>query len=126
MPKMFLLFSHTLTKEQIEDAKNNLGVEEFISLPQTLQQLWSNIPPDIKDLTSYLEPIKEWLQKQLKVGDYVLVQGDFGATCKMVSFVKRQNAKPIYATTKRNAIEIVENGKIIKKSIFKHVRFREF
>ena len=32
MPKMFLLFSHKLTEQQIADAKESLGVEGFVRL----------------------------------------------------------------------------------------------
>ena len=47
MKKMFLLFSHNLTQIQIDDAKNNLDIEKFVSLSQDLQELWSNIPSDL-------------------------------------------------------------------------------
>jgi hypothetical protein len=126
MKKMFLLFSHTLTNEQIEDAKKSLGVGEFVSLSDDLQKLWSNIPPDITDLDSYLKPIKDWLQNRVNKDDYVLIQGDFGATCKMVAFVKEIGAKAVYATTKRDVQEKKIDGKIIKTSVFKHIIFREF
>jgi len=126
MKKMFLLFSHTLTNEQIEDAKKSLGVGEFVSLSDDLQKLWSNIPPDITDLDSYLKPIKNWLQNRVSKEDYVLIQGDFGATCKMVAFVKEIEAKAVYATTKRDVQEKKVDGKIIKTSVFKHIIFREF
>ena len=126
MKKMYLLFSHILTQEQFIDARENLGVEEFIKLPQELQELWSNIPPDIVDISSYLKPIKQWLQDHIKLGDIALIQGDFGATCKMVSFVKEKGAKAVYATTKRDVQEKLTNGKIIKTSVFQHIRFREF
>jgi hypothetical protein len=35
--KMFLFFSHTLTAEQIDDAKS-MGVIEFVKLSQDLQE----------------------------------------------------------------------------------------
>jgi len=126
MPKMFLLFSHTLTQEQKEDAKISLGVGEFVKLPQDLQELWSNIPPDIKDINPYLEPIEAWLKENIQKGDYALVQGDFGATCKIATFAKEQGAKAVYATTKRNVEEKLLNGKVIKTSVFKHIIFREY
>jgi|AAUQ01.1.fsa_nt_gi hypothetical protein len=126
MKKMALVFSHKLTLEQIEDAKESLGVEEFIKLPKDLQLLWSNIPPELENLDRELEPIKEFLKDNIKNGDFALVQGDFGATCKIVSFVKSIGATPIYATTKREVKEKEINGKVVKTSLFKHIRFREF
>jgi len=124
--KMILLFSHTLTPEQKEDAQKTLKVDEFISLPENLQKLWSNVPPEIENLDNYLEPIFNYLRKNLKKGDFVLVQGDFGVTCKTAEFVKSLEAVAVYATTKREVIEKKENDKIVKISIFKHIRFRKF
>jgi hypothetical protein len=123
---MFLIFSHTITQYQIKDAKNSLGIETFVYLPQELQKLWSNIPPDISDIGKFLEPIKNYLKQNLQPNDYVLVQGDFGATCKIASFVKTLNAKPIYATTIRDAQEKIIDGKVVKTSTFKHIMFRSF
>ena len=54
MKKMFLLFSHSLTPSQIEDAKSNLGIEKFVYLPEDLQLLWSDIPSDLESLKEYL------------------------------------------------------------------------
>jgi len=124
--KMILLFSHTLTPEQKEDAKKTLKVDKFISLPENLQKLWSNVPPEIENLDNYLEPIFNYLRKNLKKGDFVLVQGDFGVTCKTAEFVKSLKTVPVYATTKREVVEKKENNKIVKTSIFKHIRFRKF
>ena len=124
--KMILLFSHTLTPEQKEDAKKTLKVDEFLSLPENLQKLWSNVPPEIENLDEYLEPIFNYLKENLKKNDYVLVQGDFGATCKTAAFVKNLEAIAVYATTKREVIEKKENNKVVKTSIFKHIRFRKF
>ncbi len=126
MKKLYLLFSHTLTKEQIEDAKKSLGVKEFVKLPHELQKLWSNIPPEIEDLSLYLEPIKVYLAQNLKPNDIALVQGDFGATCKIVKSVKKLNSVAVYATTTRKVIEKNIEEKIVKTSIFQHVRFRKY
>ena len=58
MNKMYLLFSHKLTNEQIDDANTNLKVYDFVSLPETLQTLWSNIPPELENLDNYLSSLK--------------------------------------------------------------------
>ena len=126
MKQMFLLFSHTLTPLQIKDAKNSLGVEEFIYLPFSLQRIWSSIPPDIEDIRDLLKPIEDFLEQNSKEGDYTLIQGDFGATCYMVSYVKKIGLIPIYSTNKRVAKEIKEGDKLIKISEFEHTRYREY
>ena len=124
--KLFLLFSHTLTPMQIEDAKASLGVDEFVYLPDDIQALWSQIPADIADITPYLLPIKEYLQTHLSQEDLLLIQGDFGATYTMVDFVKSLGIKAIYSTNKRQAIEQRIDDKVIKKSIFVHAIYREY
>lgn len=126
MKQMFLLFSHTLTPLQIEDAKKSLSVEEFIYLPFTLQRIWSSIPPDIEDVRDLLAPIKEFLKQNSKKGDYVLIQGDFGATYYMVPFAKKIDLVAVYSTNKRVAKEIKEGDKLIKISEFEHTRYREY
>lgn len=124
--KLHLLFNHTLTQEQLSDAKASLLCYVIVSLPQELQELWSSVPPNLKSLEEYLKPIKEYVSAYIQKDDFVLVQGDFGATYIMVNFLKSLGAKPIYATTSRDVVEIREGDKVIKKSIFRHERFREY
>ncbi len=126
MNKMYLLFSHKLTNEQIDDANTNLKVYDFVSLPETLQTLWSNIPPELENLDNYLSSLKNYIRLAAKSGDYILIQGDFGAVYEMVTFSKNLGLIPIYATTKREVVEEKQGDKIVKKSIFKHIRFRKY
>lgn len=126
MKKMFLLFSHTLSEEQKNDAIKSLHVKEFVYLDRELQALWSNIPTDTLSLHNTLIPIKNYLSSNVKKDDIALIQGDFGAVYCMVKFLKGLHVKCVYATTKR--VVKVENidGKIVKKSIFEHRIFREY
>jgi len=124
MKKMILLFSHTLSDEQIIDGKKKFGVDEFLYLPSELQKLWSNFDADLERLDT--QRFKEFLQKNANIGDVVLVQGDFGASFTMVNFALDLGLIPVYATTKREVVEVVENGVSVKKSIFKHRRFRRY
>lgn len=125
-PRMLLLFSHDITAAQREDAQNTFKIVEFIELPENLQNLWSNIPADLDDIEVYLKPLKEYLLKVANPKDYLLIQGDFGGTYNMVCFSKEHKFISVYATTNRNVIETKEGNKIVKKSIFEHVRFREY
>jgi len=126
MKKLILLFSHNLTDVQKEDAKGSFGVEEFVRLSDNLQTTWSNVPADLEDLSDYLQPIRNFLIDELESDDVVLVQGDFGATCAIAGFVKSIGGVAVYATTKRNVEEREIDGKIVKTSVFEHVRFRRF
>jgi len=123
---MFLLFSHTLTKPQIDDAKNSLGVASFISLSTELQKLWSDVPPELESLEEYLKPIRGFITTESKSDDVVLIQGDFGVVYEMVVFCKELKLATVYATTKREVKEVIKDGKILKTSLFKHVRYRKY
>ena len=122
--KMFLLFSHKLTSEQIKDAKKNLGVEDFIYLPDELQIKFSNIPPEIDDIKEYANIFINFLKENASKKDYVLIQGDFGVVFWVVEFCKENNIKAVYATTKRVVKEQNINGKVVKISEFRHIKFR--
>ncbi len=122
--KMFLLFSHKLTSEQIKDAKENLGVREFVYLPKNLQEKFSNIPPEIEDIQEYSKIFIDFLEKNASNEDYVLIQGDFGVVFWVVEYCRKNNLKAIYATTKRFVKEKNIDGKVVKISEFKHIIFR--
>ena len=127
MKKMILLFSHTLSESQKQEAKEVYGVESFLSLPKQLQTIWSNVSPDVESVEEIMLPLKKFISSNITKEDIALIQGDFGATYTMVNFCKRQKIHTLYATTKREIIEYTnEKGEQMKKSKFEHVRFREY
>ena len=127
MSKLFLIFNHDFTDDQIADARVTLGVGPILQLPDELQDLWANIPPDVPAIRPYLRPLMEWLKSQAETGDYVLIQGDFGACHIMVNLVLDHGLIPIYSTTERVAEESVEDdGSVVNTHKFKHVMFRRY
>jgi len=127
MPNIYLIFSHKLTSEQEKDLRQNWQVENFIGLPEHLQELWSNIPPDLPELNRYLEPIKHWLKENARSGDLVLIQGDFGAVYIMVNYAFELRLIPVYATTERLIKkEISSKGEVALNRIFRHKIFRVY
>jgi len=124
MKKLFLLFSHTLTPIQEQDAKESMGIEAFVKLPDDLQKLWSNIPPYLTTLDVYLEPLKSYILQNASKDDVFLIQGDFGGCYNMVNFVKSQGMMVVHSTTTRDVVEQTVNGKVEKFSRFEHVIFR--
>lgn len=127
MTKLFLLFNHHLTPLQEADAKENLGIEQIISPPDDIQQLWGQIPPELTTLSDYLRPVRDWLIKQAMPQDYMLIQGDFGACCFMVQTAFQMNLIPIYSTTRREAVEDhLPDGSVQLTHQFRHVIFRKY
>ena len=127
MPKLFLLFSHTLTDDQVADARRSLKVQEFVTLPEDLQAQWSEVPPDLERIDEHLRPVLDWLLEEAQAGDYVLAQGDFGAIYLAVSFARQHGFVPIYATTQRKVEETrLPDGKVQVQRTFQHVRYRKY
>ncbi len=125
--KLYLLFNHTLTPYQVRDAEIYWDITEFVVLPEALQALWGNIPPD-KDLNlvMHLKPIVDYFRK-MKYKGYVLVQGDFGGVFYLVNQLQSMGYTPLYATTKRKVVEEkLPDNTIVSKRIFKHVCFRKY
>lgn len=127
MKTIFLLFSHTLTEDQLQDAEKSLGTSRVVALPEDLQKKFSNVPPDLITIAEYLQPIEQWLLNQAKEGDYALIQGDFGATHYLVNQCKNKGVIPVYATTERQSIDQVQtDGSVVTQRIFKHKMFRKY
>ena len=127
MLRMLLLFSHEMTADQREDTDASLAINEFVPLPLDLQELWRNIPPMKPLLSDYLEPFRGWIKENANSGDYVLIQGDFGATYSMVNYALSTGLIPVYATTERESVETrMPDGSVKLERIFKHRMFRRY
>ena len=124
--KMILIFSHSLTEEQINDAIGKLNITEFVYMPQILQDIWSNIPASVHNMKQYLSEIHNFIINNSSKNDYILIQGDFGATYNTVNFCKDNERITIYSTTKRQSKEIYRDNTIEKISYFSHLSFREY
>ena len=102
------------------------GNIEIVNLPEELQFKFSNVPPEIEDLGEYVRDFEKYLLENSTSGDLVLIQSEFGLVYRLVEFSKSISLIPIYATTKRITKEIIKDGKVVKISEFKHIRFRKY
>ena len=121
MVKVYILFSHKLTKNQIEELRERFNCEEFVYLPESLQKMWSEVGDEDNRKIFY-----NYLKENCQMGDLVLVQGEWGLTHSVVNYCKRKKYIPIYATTQRNAVERKEGEKVYKTSVFEHVKFKKY
>ena len=103
-----------------------LKIDCIKTLPEELKQTWSNIEPDGELPIDVLTPIKNWIIQESNEQDYVLVQGEFGATFYLVDYCFNIKRIPIYATSIRQVEEKVQDGVTITNRIFKHVNFRKY
>lgn len=124
---LHLLFSHRLTPTQEADAHASLGVAQIRYLPEHLQTHWSQLDPEPETLDDQAAPFEAYLREQTAPGDYVLIQGDFGMAHRMVLYAQELGRIPVYATTRRESVEVPQEDGSIKKTLtFKHVRFRRY
>jgi hypothetical protein len=121
--RLILLFSHQLTPQQLKDAKETLQCNKIIYLTDELLYKWQNITPETD-----IQIFKDFLIENAKIGDYVLIQGEWGTTYNMVNFAKEKNMIPIYSSTARKVIEEKSgsDNKVIKTSIFEHRGFYRY
>ena len=122
---MLLLFNHTMTDLQEHDARRALGVGQIKSPPAHITLLWRQIPAHLLEIKAYLKPVQAWVESCATPGDYVLIQGDFGATCLMVAFAFQTKRIPVYSTTERIYQEHMQpDGSIELRHKFKHCIYR--
>lgn len=125
LTRLFLIFNHKLTNDQIKSARDQLNIDNFIYLPDELQKIWNTINPEGILEMENLKMITDWMKSETVKSDYILIQGDFGATFYLVDFCFKNDLVPIYATTIREVIEKTEdNGTVKKTNVFKHINFR--
>jgi hypothetical protein len=127
LARLLTLLNHALTEEQKQDAFATLGVNEILILPPGLQLSWGQISPWGMLPIQEILPIENWIMEHSEPQDFVLIQGEMGATFYLVSLLLAQNRKPVYSTTERKAVqEKAEDGTIRKVTLFKHVCFRAY
>ena len=126
--KIVPLFSHTFTTQQIEELSIKYS-SNIMTLPSDLQRIWSQVPTAIESprLRGYLQPIISFLNNETTKGDVVFVQGECGMTSLVVQWCFINGRTPIYATTKRKAVEVHnEDGSVTMQHKFVHAGFRKY
>lgn len=126
MKTMYLIFSHSLSEEQKQEAIEKYGVKEFKYLPNKLQFLWSNISPYQESVEEDIRMILCYIEKNACKEDIILVQGDYGSTYYLVSRLIQKGYICIYSTSHRVSSEENIGKTVIKTSKFSHIRFRRY
>ena len=126
--KAFVILSHSLTDKQVEDLRN-MGYADIREMDSELKKVWSSIPPEYEGamLIDHLQPILNWVTEQANHGDIVIIQGEPASTCYLVRLFKQLGLRCYAATTKRMVKEkVMDNGEVVKVSVFEHVKFRPY
>lgn len=125
MSTLYILLNHTLTEEQRINARKQLKVHSFVEPPEEISKIWSSVEPEGELNLERLNKVVDWLSQNTRSGDFVLVQGEYGATYYVVNYCFQQELVPVYATSKRVYEEkVLEDGSVERRHLFKHVNFR--
>lgn len=125
MKRFFNVTNHDLTESQIADAKSALQAEEIVNLPEELKKIWGQVPPvDTNEVKVRLQPVLDWLEQQVSVGDFCMVAGSRTAVA-FVDLQIRSKAAAVESCTERKVQEVQNpDGTVSKTAIFEHIRFR--
>lgn len=127
--RLHVLMSHPLTDDQVTDADASLGVASggIVRLSESDVEAWSAIDPESVALPSAVTDVVERVLGAASPGDFVLVQGEPGAVTLAVAKSVEAGLVPVYSTTLRESIEEAQpDGSVIKRSRFRHCRFRRY
>lgn len=125
MKRFFNVTNHNMTESQIADAKSALQAEEIVNLPEELKKIWGQVPPvDTNEVKVRLQPVLDWLEQQVSVGDFCMVAGSRTAVA-FVDLRIRSKATAVESCTERKVQEVQNpDGTVSKTAIFEHIRFR--
>lgn len=126
MPRTFCLLNHDLTQKQLCELKDKFASQTVLFPQKELSLKWSQIDPE-KSNEDIVLSVVCWLESYgAKKGDLFIVQGEFGATFKLVDYALKNELVPVYATTRRVAKES-RCGEVVRREyVFEHVCFKRY
>lgn len=125
MKRCFWLLNHPMLEIQKEDLKKNYAIEEFVMPPQTIANLWGNVPTSETVPNSYFEEIETWFA-DISTDDVVVVQGEPTVAFKIISELLKRGITVLAGITERRSVDKQLDGKVVKTSVFEHVCFRKY
>lgn len=127
--KLFVAFSHTLTKEQITDAISSLGVEEIVTLKAVtpeLQKKFSQVPADASTLEIISLASAVVSEAQIAGATHIYVAGEPSIVVHASLIARDRGIKVVQSTTERISKEVPQaDGTVVKTAVFAHVQWRE-
>jgi len=116
-----------LTEDQLNDLKETFGVQEIIYLPQDLKERINHPHPELSELKLYIRPVLKYLNRNLNVGDIIVINGDPAATYLVAHHSLICGFVPLQPVTRYEMVEEkLSNGEVRTKKVLKHVKFRKY
>lgn len=126
MNRVLCLLNHRLTEQQKAELESEFSVSRILLPPAGIQACWASIPTEKLLQPSMLDPFIDWIDDTSAVGDYLVIQGEFGSTVYMVGYAFSKGLVPLHSVTKRVAHEYREEEIVYRTYIFRHICFRKY
>ena len=91
-----------ITNEKLQDEEKNMIIDKYKirkikMLSDVIQKKWDEIGINTDISQKKLDEMKVMIKRNIEKGDYILIQGDLGATFDIVSWAKEEGFIPIYS-----------------------------
>ena len=91
-----------ITNENLQDEEKNMIIDKYKirkikMLSDVIQKKWEEIGINNDISQKKLDEMKVMIKRNIEKGDYILIQGDLGATFDIVSWAKEEGFIPIYS-----------------------------
>ena len=115
-----------MSEIQKSDAHKDLKITKIIEAPPHIKKIWANIDPTSDLNTIKLDEVVSWIKENSSKQDYILVQGEYGATFYIVDYCFKNNLIPVYATSIRRVEESRKGEEVITNRVFVHQGYRKY
>ena len=126
--KVFVLLNHELSELQLKELRQQLQIKSVVCADDDVIALWKQVPSNGElPLDTLKSKVIGWFEQRAEEGDYVLVQGEFGASFYIVDYCFQKGLVPIYGTSRREYTERKNNnGGVVRQHVYRHVCFRKY
>lgn len=119
----FNISNHELTEDQIKEVEDNQL--DIVELPADLKRKWGTMNP--QNMLDTVNEVIAWIKTNHSEDmEAALVAGYLPAVTLIVDRLYGMAVTPVFSHTDRQSVEEYVDGKVIKKSVFKHEGFYAF
>lgn len=125
---LYVAFSHTLTQDQISDAKESLGIESIITLSEDKEYLHKKMVAIPAQLPTWQVRVlaEDIVWRAIEAGaSHFYIAGEPTLCYYAITEAIKSGLKVVQSTTERVSVESIQpDGSVLKTATFKHVQWR--
>ncbi len=125
MIKCYWLVNHKITESQEDELRRRFGVDAIILPPENVAGMWQAIPVTERIPDGILDVVKDWFST-MDSSDIAVVHGEPTAMFSLVNYLLDKEVRVFASVSERKVIDVIQDGKVCKLSVFEHVCFRPY